>query len=205
VGCGKAEMLIRLVARTRARALGLDLNPGFLDEARSEAGRRIPDGRLELRLADASELDEPPGSFALALCVGSSHALGGLDRALAALVDWVRAGGHVMVGEGHWSREPAPEYLAAIDAARDELLDRAATEHRMTAAGLSVIATAEATLDDWDAYELPYARAVEEWVAAHPEDPDAPAMIRRIRNWQDAYRRWGRGTMGFALYLLSKP
>ncbi len=39
----------------------------------------------------------------------------------------------------------------------------------------------------------------------HPDDPDAPAMLDRIRRWRDGYLRWGRDTMGFALYLHRVP
>jgi hypothetical protein len=39
---------------------------------------------------------------------------------------------------------------------------------------------------------------------AHPDDPDRDAMLKRIRNWRDAYLRWGRSTLGFGLYLFQK-
>jgi len=46
---------------------------------------------------------------------------------------------------------------------------------------------------------------VERYVLDHPDDPDAAAMRKRIRTWRDGYLRWGRTTMGFALYLHRKP
>ena len=30
-------------------------------------------------------------------------------------------------------------------------------------------------------------------------------MLERIRRWRDAYLRWGRDTLGFAVYLFSRP
>jgi hypothetical protein len=57
---------------------------------------------------------------------------------------------------------------------------------------------------EWDAYEGLYHRTVEDYVAAHPEDPDAPVMAERIRRWREAYLRWGRDTLGFGLYLFEK-
>ena len=35
--------------------------------------------------------------------------------------------------------------------------------------------------------------------------PDARAMLDRSRRWRDAYLRWGRDTMGFAVYLFYRP
>ncbi|MCC6194158.1 MAG: class I SAM-dependent methyltransferase, partial [Burkholderiales bacterium] len=37
------------------------------------------------------------------------------------------------------------------------------------------------------------------------EDPDVPAMLERIRKWRDGYLRWGRDTLGFAVYLFYRP
>jgi hypothetical protein len=30
-------------------------------------------------------------------------------------------------------------------------------------------------------------------------------MLKRIRRWRDAYLRWGRDTLGFAVYLFYRP
>ena len=30
-------------------------------------------------------------------------------------------------------------------------------------------------------------------------------MLERIRKWRDAYLRWGRDTLGFAVYLFYRP
>jgi hypothetical protein len=38
-----------------------------------------------------------------------------------------------------------------------------------------------------------------------PDEPGADEMRAHIRRWNDAYRRWGRDTMGFALYLHRVP
>ena len=41
--------------------------------------------------------------------------------------------------------------------------------------------------------------------ASSPTIPDVPAMLERIRRWRDAYLRWGRDTLGFAVYLFYRP
>lgn len=47
------------------------------------------------------------------------------------------------------------------------------------------------------------ANAVERYVAAPPNDPDAPAMKARIDAWRALYLRWGRDTLGFGTYLFA--
>jgi len=62
VGCGKGEMLIRLAERSAARsvrgvrALGVDLNPHFVEEARRAAAARVPGAAIDFRCADVAEI-----------------------------------------------------------------------------------------------------------------------------------------------------
>jgi len=201
VGCAKAEMLIRLIERHGCAAIGVDTNAAFLAEARARAFDRGVAGQLELREQGAATLDEPAGSFDAALCVGATHACDGTAKTLAALRRLVRPGGHVLVGEGFWRRKPAPAYLEAIGAKPADLADHAGNVAAGLAAELVFLYAAVSGEDDFDHYEGLYHRAVESHCLEHPEDPDAPAMRKRIRAWHEAYLRWGRDTMGFALYL----
>ena len=46
---------------------------------------------------------------------------------------------------------------------------------------------------------IPFANAAPNLTA------DVPAMLERIRKWRDGYLRWGRDTLGFAVYLFYRP
>jgi len=72
-------------------------------------------------------------------------------------------------------------------------------------AGFWVLSTLTSNDDEWDEYEGRYCAAMERYIDAHPGDPDAGAMAARIRDWHEAYLRWGRGTPGFGFYTLLKP
>jgi len=122
-----------------------DLNPYHQDELfarESWYGKRIVPGLLTASMIthiggmvgflatemtfetrDAGTLVAPAGSFALAACVGSSHALGGLEATLGRLTELVRPGGHILVGEGFWIRPPAYDELEVLGATQDELPD----------------------------------------------------------------------------------
>jgi hypothetical protein len=71
-------------------------------------------------------------------------------------------------------------------------------------AGLVPICTAVSTEDEWDRYEGLCARAVEDYAAGHPEDPEAEALWKRSRRHREAYEHWGRDTLGFGLYVFQK-
>lgn len=157
----------------------------------------------ETKVADIKDL--APGSFDLALCVGSTHVLGGYRETLRAFRRWVRPGGHVVIGEGYWQREPDEAYLASFGGSRDELATHADNVAAAIEQGLVPPYAAVSSPDDWDRYEGRYARNVELYALDHPDDANSPAMRDRIRRWRDGYLRWGRTTMGFALYLHRVP
>jgi SAM-dependent methyltransferase len=203
LGCGPGELLVRMAERSGCGGLGVDLAIAQIEEARRRAAARAPQAALEFQSIDAGEVD---GEFALAACVGSTHALGGLDAALARLAALTRAGGHVLVGDGFWAQEPSDAYLDALGGAtRDELPDfvglvRAGERH-----GLAAVYVRVASDADWDRYEWTLIANGERFLAEHPDAPEAA----NVREWKDAARDrilgpGGRGTMGFALVLLRK-
>jgi len=201
VGCGKGTMLIRVCERWSARGLGVDINPVFLAEARRRAESRVP-GAIEFVESPMRDVILPPQSFAAALCVGASHALDGFRGALVALRERVEPGGRLLVGEGYWKREPDDDYLAALGATRDELHTHDGNVATIRALGFEPLEWWRASDADWDAYESLYRENVERHCAAHPDDPDREEMLARSRSGWETYERWGRDTMGFALYAL---
>ena len=205
VGCGKGEMLIRLAERYGAEGIGIDHNPAFLDVAEAEAARRLPPGRVTFQHVEAGRYSALPESFAAAICFGSTHAFGDLRTTIPSLAAWVPSGGRVLIGEGFWKREPDHEYLNFLGAERHELQDHAGNLAAGIEAGLIPIFDRITTPPEWDAYEGLYAESVEDYVAAHPEDPDVGALHDRIRAWREGYLRWGRDTLGFGAYVFQKP
>ncbi len=208
VGCGKGELLVRVVARWGARGTGVDLNPTFLDEARARAaagGAPGAGGGIEWIEGAAATALAGSRTFDLAMCVGSAHALGALPEALAALHRRLAPGGRLLLGHGYWKREPEPEYLAGFGGSRDELGTLEDNRAALAAAGFELLDEAASTEAEWDAYEDRYAANIERHFEAHPADPDREAFLARSRSWHALYRRWGRDTMGFALYRARRP
>jgi SAM-dependent methyltransferase len=242
VGCGKAELLLRLAERYGVDGVGVDINPAFIAEARSQAAERLPHGphdagtngarrhpphrvrpheplpgvdfdglpgRVTLHaetFADFLARRGPDGeTFDAVLCIGASHAVGTPRETPARLAQLLAPGGALLLGEGYWRSEPAPEYLGLLGAARDQFTDHAGNRELGAEAGLTCVHAVETSPEDFERYELRYARAIDDFVRSHPGDPDAPAMARRIDTWQAGYRRWGRQTLGFGLYLFVAP
>lgn len=203
-GCGKGEMLVRLACRRGARGVGVDVNPAFLADARARAEARAPQADLAFHEAPADDFPAEPGSFDAALCVGSTEAYGGYRDALRALSALVRPHGRLLVGERFWRRRPHPDYLAELELGADDLLDHPRNVRTGEEAGLVPICTAVSTEDEWERYEGLHARAVQEYAAGHPEDPEAEALWKRSRRHHEAWEHWGRDTLGFGLYVFQK-
>jgi len=100
VGCGKAEMLVRLIERFGCTAIGVDTNPHFLAEARARAFDHGVAGQIELLEGDVTKMKLASETFDAALCVGATHAYGDLATTLKSLRGLVKTGGKVIVGDG---------------------------------------------------------------------------------------------------------
>lgn len=205
LGCGKAELLIRILERHDASAVGVDLSPYFLAEAREEAARRAPGARLELREEDVARTRLEPESFDLAIAVGAGGIWKAYGEALRTLARLVPPGGHVLLGEGYWRREPSAAYLEALGAERDELAGRDGLVAAAREPGLELVEALESSETDWERYERRWAENGERWAADHPEHPEREELLAWIRNGRHRFERLGgRETLGFGLFLFRK-
>lgn len=204
VGCGKGEILLRILQRYGATGDGVDTNPEFLREAGSSAEARGLGANVKWHTMQAADFSVTPESYDVALCIGSTHAYGRFSKALAALAAAVRRGGLVLIADGFWRRPPTPEYLAVLGVGEDAYFSHANNEAAGFSVGLVPLYSCVSSEDEWDDYEGLYCCAVERFVRDHPTDLDAEGFQARIRTWRNAYRRWGRDTLGFGCYLFAK-
>jgi SAM-dependent methyltransferase len=201
VGCGKGEILLRAMRRFAATGVGVDSNPTFIAEARARGRGMVAVSDLALFGLPFALAPVPRGRFDLVICTGATHAFADHAFEIAPLA---RPGGWAMIGVGYWRQPPAAEYLASFGGREDEMLPLPATLAASARAGWRLVAHQESTLDEWDDYEHGYEDAVRRWLAARPDDPDAPAFRERIDAWSAGYQRWGRDTMGFVTMVLKR-
>jgi hypothetical protein len=135
------------------------------------------------------------------MCIGASWSFGGHRGTLRALSRFVRLGGLVMVGEPYWRRTPDPAYLTASGIEADMFATHAGNVAIGVEEGFVPLYTLVSSEDDWDRYEALQWRAAERYAVEHPDDPDAEEIVRRQRDARDVYLRWGRDTLGWAVYL----
>ena len=202
LGCGDGDFLRRIFSQTRAECHGVDPDTSALQSCR----KREPDTRLILHETTGAEFVWPVLPFDLIICTGSSHAFGGFIPTLRVLRKHIPAGGLIFMGEVYWRKTLDPAYMEFLgegwpdfDLTFADLL-RAGEEE-----GLIALYNIRSSQEEWDHFEGAFAQRKIQ-AALNLTDPDARAKaFARQKAWRDAYLRWGRSSMGFGLYLFSKP
>ncbi|WP_189855790.1 SAM-dependent methyltransferase [Streptomyces poonensis] len=203
LGCGTAEWLLRAAAeRPGVRAYGVDLDADTIVRAREGIAAKGLGDRIRLEAGDAGAYTaEDP--FDLVLCVGSTHAFGGLLPTLEAVRKHLAPGGTVLIGDGFWEREPGRDTLdAGFDA--DEYADLATTVDRIVAAGWTPTYGHVSTIEEWDEYEWSWTGSLSRWALDHPGDPDSGAALTAAAEHRAAWLRGYRRTLGFATLVLRR-
>jgi len=205
VACGKAEFLCLVAETYNVKATGIELSPYTIQAARENVARRGLADRIELLHKDGGEYaPDAPESLDLASCIGASWVYQNHRGTLEALARMTRPGGLVLVGEPFWMAEPDAEYLTLTGSDRNLFGSHPGNAATGEDVGIALLYTAVANQDDWDRYEGLQWQAAERYAAGHPDDPDAEALLRSARRARDAYLRWGRDCLGWAMYLFRK-
>jgi hypothetical protein len=116
----------------------------------------------------------------------------------------VKPGGWVIVGEPYWAQEPSEDYLEASGVARGDFGSHYSNAEAGKRLGLDLVHAIVSSPDDWDRYEGLQWYATAEHARAHPDDPDLAAMAERVEKARATYLRWGRDTLGWAIYMFRR-
>lgn len=184
IASGRGGPAVLLAEEFGCAVQGLEIAAEFHAVAVERAANADLGDRVTFELADASEATFAPDTYDVALCLGASFVFGGLASTLDALEPAVRPGGHVVVGEPYWRKLPLPEDYEDRDYPFTSL---EGTVTVVESGGLAIVTVVASSEDDWDRYETLHWRACEEWLAEHPDDPDADEIRTRHERHKRAY------------------
>ncbi len=205
IACGKAEFLIRLAETHGVVGTGIDISRFCIADAEKRLAARLPGSGITFtRMNGADFRADPSHSYSLASCIGASWIYGGHAGTLDALIEMVRPGGWVVAGEPFWRREPSAEYLEASGDEREDFGTHATNVEAGEARGLDLVYTSVSSEDDWDTYEGLQWYASTDYARSNPDDPDVPELLERVARNRAAYLRWGRDTLGWAIYVFRR-
>lgn len=199
-GCGKGEWLKLIAERYPIQGIGLERNQAMVIAAAQNC-QDFPSISIQGQDARVFKLD---AEVSLSMCIGSTGIFGGLHGALAHFGEALTKGNLLIIGEGFWEKEPHPDYLAATGIPRDEMGSFGAVVQFAQSHGFQEMYSVASSQDEWDDYEGLYLYNVIAFLKEHPDESDGPSMLERITNWRSSYLTWGRGTLGFGLFLFTK-
>jgi SAM-dependent methyltransferase len=198
IASGRGGPALLLAGKFGCRWHGVEISPEFHAVAVERVAAASLADRVSFELADASRVELESEAYDVALCLGASFVYGSLADTVDALAPAVRPGGYVAVGEPYWRRLPLP----------DDYEDRAdpwttleGTVAIFETSGLSAVSVIASSEDDWDRYETLHWRAVEHWLAANPDDPDAAEISSRHERAKRVYLGHGRDVLGWAIFV----
>ncbi|MFZ0041772.1 MAG: methyltransferase domain-containing protein [Solirubrobacteraceae bacterium] len=201
LGCGWGELLIRAVSATGeagVTGIGVDTYAPDLERGRRAADERGLGDRVSFVQASAVGWSEPADRV---LCIGATHAWGGTEAALGALVEAVKPGGLLMFGDGFWVREPGK---AAVEIFGEQVVGLGDLVRLAHSAGWQVRHLSEADQFEWDDFESTWRLGRHRWLAEHPNAPEFPKLREeleeRVLEYLDVYR----GVLGFCYLVLGR-
>ncbi|MFO0747108.1 MAG: class I SAM-dependent methyltransferase [Myxococcota bacterium] len=204
LAAGKGELLIRILERYGCTGEGLEPSPLFQAAARGEAASRLEKERVRLHDVEPSDFPVEAETYDLVICLGS-RPYGDLAETLRRAWAMVRTGGHLLLGEWHWtSTEPDPDYIDFLGCGTDAYETHSGVVAMAAKEAFTPIYMVTASVDEIDHYESLSTCSIERWLRSNPGDVHAGAIRERSRKWRDAYLEWGRHELGFGLYLLLK-
>ena len=202
LGCGFGEWLLPLIeAVPGLTGVGVDMSVSALAEARGRAEQRGLAGRVQFVEGDAAGYRGE--RFDAVLCIGVSHAFGGLAGTLTALRGHLRAGGRILLGDGFWEVPPSDEALAALGAQPGELPGLIGLMAEVTRQRFEPGYGHISTLAEWDDYEWSWTGALTDWaVTEAPTDADVQQALETARTHRSEWLEGYRGQLGFLTVVL---
>lgn len=200
LGCGEGEWLLELLeAHEQLTGVGVDLS--LPTEAVTAAKQRGLDHRVRWEQADAATWSE--GLFDVVLCVGASHAFGGLDATLQGVRRHLRPGGRALVGDGIWEVPPDSAAQQALQAGANDLPDLAGLVARMRQHGYEPSFGHVSTVEEWDDYEWAWTGSLIQWALSEaPTEQEREQALLAAKEHRDAWLSGYRRQLGFATLVL---
>ncbi len=204
LGCGGGAWLRRLLVRNPSmRAEGVDIHAAALEQAREGAEEDGVADRLVLHEMDAAVFASAH-RFDVVLSVGAAHAFGGLLPTLTAARELLAPGGHFVVGDGFWEREPDAAALSSLGATWDDYADLPTTVDRVVAEGWTPVYGHVSTAGEWDDYEWSWTGSLSRWALDHREEPGALDTYKAAAEHRSEWLTGYRGTLGFVTLVLRR-
>lgn len=200
LGCGSGHWLTELLA-VRADLSGVGVDLALPADADTHARERGVADQVEWVQADAADWDG--GLFDIVLCVGASHAFGGLAGTLDGVRRMLRPGGQVLLGDAIWEAPPSAVAQQVLQAGPEDFSDLPGFVDRVREWRFEPGYGHVSTLEEWDDYEWSWTGSLIAWALKHRQDPvHRDQALSAAREHREAWLHGYRQQLGFATLVL---
>ncbi|MDO1558983.1 class I SAM-dependent methyltransferase [Brevundimonas sp. 2R-24] len=200
LGCGNAHTSI-LMAGAGLQATAVERDPDMAELAAERIAAR--GAAVELKVGEGLQALDAQEAWSLIVAIGTTALTDPGPARFAGLAARLAPGGRLLFGDLMWKAEPDPAF-------RDLLHQTAVYESHAgwieagRASGLQPLWDRVSTEAEWDAYAGAMTGAVEAWIAANPDRPEASALRNRVALLRAMQQGEAGRTLGFGLYLFGK-
>lgn len=200
LGCGEGEWLQELLAAHPGLS-GVGVDHALPATAAQRSARRGLDHRVRWVEADAGDWSD--GRFDVVLCVGASHAFGGLGETLDAVRRHLATGGQVVLGDSFWEVLPTEGVLTALQVAADAFPDLGGLVSTVQGHGFEPTSIHVSTAAEWDDYQFSWSGSLVDWAVSEATSAaDREQVLAVARDHRREYLESWRGRFGFATLVL---
>ena len=207
LGCGDGTHSLVLLEHTPAQVVAIDLLAPFIETANARFAERGWSSRARGVVADMGKLPAELGRFDLAWCESAIYNLGFADG-LRAIQGMLSPGGHAVVTEICWNQPVAEAPAKCQELWAKEypgMLTLDACRGHIALAGFELLASfTQPESDWWDDYYTPLEARLPPFLAAHPGEPDAQALVDGAK-LELACRREHKESYDYFVFVLRCP
>jgi SAM-dependent methyltransferase len=202
LACGKGEMLCRWAQKYKISGVGVDISTVFLSAAQKRAEELGVTDKIAFVQNDAGKYPQETHDFDVVSCIGATWIGNGLIGTLALMKLSLKPNGLILVGEPYWIEPPPEDAYVAEGLSLNDYVSLDGTLDRFESAGMNLVEMVIANQDGWDRYEAPQWMAVNDFLVANPNDPDASKLREWITNNRRTYLQYGRRYLGWGVFVL---
>jgi len=203
LGSGSGEMLCTWARDHGIGGTGIDMSELFTEQAKLRAEELGVADRVEFIHGDAAGYvaNEKVG---VAACLGATWIGGGVAGTIELLMQSLRTGGIILIGEPYWLQIPPTEDIAKACLA-DSTSDFLTLPRLLASFGnldFDVVEMVLADQDSWDRYEAAKWLTMRRWLEANPDDDFATDVRAQLTSEPERYVTYTREYLGWGVFAL---